>query len=172
MKKFETLGVIGIGAYGIVLKAKNTETGETVAIKKFKESDSDETIRKISLREVKILKMVNHPNIVHLMESFRRKEKLHLVFEYSERTVLEVLEKTPHGVDMEKIRVYLYQVFKGVRYLHNHQILHRDIKPENLLVNSDNTLKLCDFGFARKIPQESVPLTDYVATRWYRSPDL
>jgi len=75
MKKFETLGVIGIGAYGIVLKAQNRETNEIVAIKKFKESDSDQTIRKISLREAKILKIVDHPNIVHLKESFRRKEK-------------------------------------------------------------------------------------------------
>ena len=109
MKKFETLGVIGIGAYGIVLKAQNKETGEVVAIKKFKESDSDETIRKISLREAKILKIVNHPNIVHLIESFRRKEKLHLVFEYAEKTVLEVLEKTPNGIHPELIKLYLFQ---------------------------------------------------------------
>ena len=65
MKKFETLGVIGIGAYGIVLKAQNKETNEIVAIKKFKESDSDEIIRKISMREIKILQIVDHPNIVH-----------------------------------------------------------------------------------------------------------
>ena len=110
MKKFETLGVIGIGAYGIVLKAKHRETGQIVAIKKFKESDSDETIRKISLREAKILKLVNHHNIVHLIESFRRKEKLHLVFEYLERTVLEVLEKTPNGLPPEQIRIYMFQV--------------------------------------------------------------
>ena len=106
MKKFETLGVIGIGAYGIVLKAQNRESGEIVAIKKFKESDSDQTIRKISLREAKILKIVEHPNIVHLKESFRRKEKLHLVFEYAEKTVLEVLEKTPTGISTELIRIY------------------------------------------------------------------
>ena len=171
MKKFETLGVIGIGAYGIVLKAQNKETNQIVAIKKFKESDQDEIIRKISMREIKILQLVNHPNIVHLIESFRRKQKLHLVFEYSEKTVQEVLEKTPHGIDREKIRQFLFQLLKAVRYMHNMNIIHRDIKPENLLVNSDNTLKLCDFGFARKIAKEGMPLTDYVATRWYRSPE-
>ena len=170
MKKFETLGVIGIGAYGIVLKAKHRETGQIVAIKKFKESDSDETIRKISLREAKILKLVNHHNIVHLIESFRRKEKLHLVFEYLERTVLEVLEKTPNGLPPEQIRIYMFQVQKAIRYLHKNDIIHRDVKPENLLVNNDDSLKQCDFGFARKIV-EGQRLTDYVATRWYRSPD-
>lgn len=141
MKKYDTLGVIGIGAYGIVLKAKNRETNEIVAIKKFKESDQDETIRKISLREVKILKIVDHPNIVHLKESFRRKEKLHLVFEFAEKTVLEVLEKTPHGINPEIIRNYLFQLLKSIRYLHNMDIIHRDIKPENLLINSEEQLK-------------------------------
>ena len=98
MRKFDVLGVIGIGAYGIVLKAKNKENGEIVAIKKFKESDADETIKKISQREIKFLKMVDHTNIVHLKESFRRKEKLHLVFEFVDRTVLEILEKQPSGL--------------------------------------------------------------------------
>ena len=133
MKKFETLGVIGIGAYGIVLKAQNRETNEIVAIKKFKESDSDQTIRKISLREAKILKIVDHPNIVHLKESFRRKEKQHLVFEYAEKTVLEVLEKTPTGISAELIRIYQFQLLKALRYQHGQDILHRDVKPENLL---------------------------------------
>jgi len=110
---FELLGVIGVGAYGIVLKAQNKETDEIVAIKKFKESDQDEIIRKISLREVRILKLVDHPNIVKLKESFRRKEKLHLVFEYLEKTVLEVLEKSPKGLPPELIRNYLYQLLKA-----------------------------------------------------------
>ena len=173
MKKFEPQGVIGIGAYGIVLKAQNKETNEIVAIKKFKESDQDETIRKISLREVKILKLLSHPNIVHQKESFRRKEKLHQVFEYVERTALEVLEKTPTGIAQNLIRLYCFQTQKAVLYLHEQNIIHRDIKPENLLVNSDNTLKICDFGFARKIHDDpNQRLTDYVATRWYRSPEL
>lgn len=120
MKKFDVLGVIGSGAYGIVLKAKNKKTKEIgipsyspqffkllrissyfsfiVAIKKFRESDKESTIRKISLREIKFLKMVDHKNIVHLIETFRRKEKLHLIFEFAEKTILDVMKENPRGV--------------------------------------------------------------------------
>ena len=79
MNKYEVVGVVGEGAYGVVLKCQNKETSELVAIKKFKESDSDEVIRKTSMREVKILKLIKHQNVVQLKEAFRRKEKLYLV---------------------------------------------------------------------------------------------
>ena len=77
MNKYEVLGIVGEGAYGVVLKCRHKETQEIVAIKKFKESDTDEVIRKTSLREVKILKMTKHLNVVQLKEAFRRKEKLY-----------------------------------------------------------------------------------------------
>ena len=81
MNKYEVLGVVGEGAYGIVLKCRNKENAETVAIKKFKESEDDEeNVRKTTLREVKLLRMLRHPNIVSLKEAFRRKGKLYLVF--------------------------------------------------------------------------------------------
>ena len=86
------------GAYGIVLKCRDKETGTEVAIKKFKESEDDELVRKTIHREVDVLKMLNHPNIVNLMEAFRRGGKLYLVFEYVEKTVLEILEEHPYGV--------------------------------------------------------------------------
>jgi cyclin-dependent kinase-like len=81
MNKYEVLGVVGEGAYGVVLKCKNKETGETVAVKKFKEGDDDEIVRKTTLREVKMLRMLRQDNIVDLKEAFRRKGKLYLVFE-------------------------------------------------------------------------------------------
>jgi cyclin-dependent kinase-like len=99
MENYEILGTIGEGTYGIVLKARQKETGAVVAIKKFKESDEDEQVRKTALREVRILKQLRHENIVSLIEVFRRKGKLYLVFEFMESTILEELEKHPNGLD-------------------------------------------------------------------------
>jgi len=180
MNKYEVVGVVGEGAYGVVLKCRNRETGEIVAVKKFKESDDDEIVRKTTLREVKVLRSLRQDNIVNLKEAFRRKQKLYLVFEYVEKNLLEVLEENPSGVDPELVRSYIYQLCKAIQWCHQHDIVHRDIKPENLLINppskptESGQLKLCDFGFARQIPRDKagVELTDYVATRWYRAPEL
>ena len=113
-----------------------------MAIKKFKESDKDDTMKKIYVREVKFLKMCDHENIVHLKDSFRRKEKLHLVFEYIDKTLLEVLEANGgKGLNVDwtdepaVIRSYLYQLMKALDYLHSRNIIHRDVKPENMLVS-------------------------------------
>ncbi|KAM3127600.1 hypothetical protein pb186bvf_020305 [Paramecium bursaria] len=179
MQKYEVLGVIGEGAYGVVLKCKNKEIGEViissnqiVAIKKFKGSEDDEGIKKTILREVKILKMIKQDNVVRLKEAFRRKGKLYLVLEYVDRNLLEMLEERPNGLDPEIARKLVYQLLQAIAYCHFNDIIHRDIKPENLLISDQGTLKLCDFGFARLIPQKSGILTDYVATRWYRAPEL
>lgn len=110
MNKYEVLGVVGEGAYGVVLRCRNKDTGEIVAIKKFKESEDDEIVRKTTLREVKILRMLKHENIVELREAFRRKGKLYLVFEYVEKNLLEILEQHSSGLPSELVRKYIYQV--------------------------------------------------------------
>ena len=175
MNKYEVLGVVGEGAYGVVLRCRNKENGEVVAIKKFKESDDDEMLRKTTLREVKLLRMLQHKNIVSLKEAFRRKLKLYLVFEYVEKNLLEVLEEQPQGLPPDIVKMYIYQLCLAIDWCHSHDVIHRDIKPENLLINArGHELKLCDFGFARVMGSaaESNELTDYVATRWYRAPEL
>lgn len=172
MNKYEVLGVVGEGAYGVVLKCKNKETGEILAIKKFKESEEDESVRKTTIREVKILRMLRQENVVQLREAFRRKGKLYLVFEYVDKNLLEILEESANGLPPDRVRSYIFQLCKAIEYCHRLEVIHRDIKPENLLVSADHRLKLCDFGFARTIPQKGGALTDYVATRWYRSPEL
>ena len=133
MNKYQVLGVVGEGAYGVVLKCKNKESNETYAIKKFKESEDDEAVRKTTIREVKILRMLKQPNIIResatvnicrcsdasvlapcllnrrllttdLHEAFRRKGKLYLVFEYMPKNLLEVLEENPNGLDLDTVR--------------------------------------------------------------------
>ena len=170
--KYEVLCVVGEGAYGIVYKCRNKETKEIVAIKKFKETD-DEIVKKTMRRELKMLKILKHDNVVYFQEAFKRKGNLFLVFEYVERNLLELLQESPDGLKPPLIRNLIYQLCKAIKYLHEQNIIHRDIKPENLLINDNMQLKLCDFGFARKISMTANEnLTDYVATRWYRSPEL
>lgn len=173
MNKYEVLSNIGEGAYGVVLQCRNKETGELVAIKRFKESDEDELVRKTTLREVKILRLLKEEtHVVHLLEAFRRKGKLYLVFEYVGCNLLDVLEKHPQGLDMEEVKRMIFTLLLGVRACHINSVIHRDIKPENLLMHPDSTMRLCDFGFARIYNTSMDDLTDYVATRWYRSPEL
>jgi serine/threonine protein kinase len=170
--KYEVLGIVGEGAYGVVYKCRNKENNEFVAIKKFKETE-DEIVKKSMLRELKVLKILKHDNIVEFKEAFKRKNNLYLVFEYVEKTLLELLQEHAKGLDPNLIKKIIYQLCEAIKYLHGLNIIHRDIKPENLLIDKDNKLKLCDFGFARSINSKNKEqLTDYVATRWYRSPEL
>ena len=169
--KYEVLGIVGEGAYGVVYKCRNKETNEYVAIKKFKETE-DDIVKKSMLRELKVLKILKHEYIVEFKEAFKRKGNLYLVFEYVEKTLLELLQQKPKGLDPELIRNIIFQLCKAIKHLHDLNIIHRDIKPENLLMDPNNKLKLCDFGFARSINKNKEQLTDYVATRWYRSPEL
>jgi len=195
MNKYEILGVSGEGAYGVVLRCRNKETGEIVAIKKFKDMDDpdDHAFRKTTLREVKILRSAQHPNVVGLREAFKRKQRLYLVFEFCDMTLLDLIEANPGGMPIELVKVISFQLLRAIEYLWCYlETVHRDIKPENALLvrrGQDYILKLCDFGFARRLSSggptqpgdESTPstgatsnpiLTDYVATRWYRSPEL
>ena len=175
-KKYDVIGVVGEGAYGIVYKCKNKETGKYVAIKKFKETE-DELVQKTMKRELKMLQQLKHPNIVEFQESFTHKGNLFLVFEYCEKNLLEVLEESPDGLNPKLIKSFVYQMCKAIAYMHKNNMIHRDIKPENLLIDENLNLKLCDFGFARKVRLNKNnnnvdEMTDYVATRWYRSPEL
>ena len=98
-----------------------------------------------------------------------------MVFEYIEKNLLEILEENPNGLDPDNVRHYMYQVFKAIEFCHRNNVIHRDIKPENLLINpKKRDLKICDLGFARVLNNKAVELglTDYVATRWYRAPEL
>ena len=174
--KYEVLGIVGEGAYGIVYKCLNKETNKYVAVKKFKETH-DKLVQKTMKRELAMLQMLRHENVVEFQESFVSKGNFFLVFEYVEKNLLEVLEESPKGLSPKLIRSFIFQMCKAVSYLHKNNMIHRDVKPENLLIDENLNLKLCDFGFARKVKLNKNnnninEMTDYVATRWYRSPEL
>ncbi|XP_070428939.1 cyclin-dependent kinase-like 4 isoform X1 [Equus przewalskii] len=171
MEKYEKLAKIGEGSYGVVFKCRNKTSGQVVAIKKFVESEDDPVVKKIALREIRMLKQLKHPNLVNLIEVFRRKRKMHLVFEYCDHTLLNELERNPNGVADGVIKSVLWQTLQALNFCHKHNCIHRDVKPENILITKQGIIKICDFGFARiLIPGDAY--TDYVATRWYRAPEL
>ncbi|XP_074069669.1 cyclin-dependent kinase-like 3 isoform X1 [Macrotis lagotis] len=171
MEMYETLGKVGEGSYGTVMKCKHKDTGQIVAIKIFYEQP-EKSVNKIAMREIKFLKQFRHENLVNLIEVFRQKRKIHLVFEFIDHTVLDELQHYCHGFDSKRLRKYLFQILRAIEYLHNNNIIHRDIKPENILVSQSGITKLCDFGFARTLAAPGDIYTDYVATRWYRAPEL
>ncbi|KAM9130059.1 cyclin-dependent kinase-like 3 isoform 6-T6 [Pangshura tecta] len=171
MEMYETLGKVGEGSYGTVVKCKHKETGQIVAIKIFYEKP-EKSVNKIAMREIKFLKQFRHENLVNLIEVFRQKKKIHLVFEFIDHTVLDELQRYCHGLDNKRLRRYLFQILRAIEYLHSNNVIHRDIKPENILVSQTGITKLCDFGFARTLAAPGDVYTDYVATRWYRAPEL
>ncbi|CAM9770188.1 cyclin-dependent kinase-like 1 [Lampetra fluviatilis] len=172
MDKYEKLGKVGEGSYGVVFKCRQRDTQQLVAVKRFMESDDDLVIRKIAIREIRMLKTLKHPNLVNLLEVFRRKRRIHLVFEFCENTVLSELERYPRGLPDAHVRKYTWQILQAVNYCHKHNCIHRDVKPENILITKHGVVKLCDFGFARLLTGQEDRYTDYVATRWYRAPEL
>ncbi|XP_072748725.1 cyclin-dependent kinase-like 4 isoform X2 [Anoplolepis gracilipes] len=171
MEKYENIEIVGEGSYGLVMKCKHRETGQIVAIKKFLETEEDVYVRKMAFREITMLKQLRHENLVNMIEVFRRKKRLYLVFEYLDHTLLDELT-AGDGLDWEKSRRHIFQILRGLDFCHNHKIMHRDVKPENVLVSPNGVIKLCDFGFARYITGPNESCTDYVATRWYRAPEL
>ncbi|XP_017387877.1 cyclin-dependent kinase-like 3 isoform X1 [Cebus imitator] len=171
MEMYETLGKVGEGSYGTVMKCKHKNTGQIVAIKIFYERP-EKSVNKIAMREIKFLKQFHHENLVNLIEVFRQKKKIHLVFEFIDHTVLDELQHYCHGLESKRLRKYLFQILRAIEYLHSNNIIHRDIKPENILVSQSGITKLCDFGFARTLAAPGDIYTDYVATRWYRAPEL
>ncbi|KAF7249231.1 Cyclin-dependent kinase-like 3 [Varanus komodoensis] len=118
------------------------------------------------------MEQFRHENLVNLIEVFRQKKKIHLVFEFIDHTILDELQHYSHGLDSRRLKRYLYQILRAIDYLHSNNVIHRDIKPENILVSQTGITKLCDFGFARTLAAPGDIYTDYVATRWYRAPEL
>ena len=184
LRRYEVNQKLGKGAYGIVWKAVDKKTGGAVALKKIFDAFQNATDAQRTFREVVFLQqMDDHENIVRL-ESVMKADNdrdLYLVFEHME-TDLHAVIRANILADVHKQYV-MYQSFKALMYMHSAELVHRDMKPSNLLLNSECLMKVADFGLARSLRQGSVGpyepsggkdpiLTDYVATRWYRAPEI
>lgn len=180
--KYEIIDAIGQGAYGLVVAANDKSITDPeanlVAIKKIEKAFEHKIFTKRTLRELKILRVLKHENIIGirtilLPRSRETFDDIYVVYDLMETDLAQII-RSQQPITDEHIQFFIYQLLRGLKYLHTSKILHRDIKPRNLLVNSNCDLKVCDFGLARAMDVEEVAtdMTDYVATRWYRAPEL
>ncbi|XP_073006541.1 mitogen-activated protein kinase 9-like isoform X1 [Typha latifolia] len=171
--------VIGKGSYGVVGAAIDSYTGEMVAIKKIEDVFEHVSDATRILREIKLLRLLHHPDIVeikHIMLPPSRREfkDIYVVFELMESDLHQVI-KANDDLTPEHHQFFLYQLLRALKYIHAANVFHRDLKPKNILANADCKLKICDFGLARvsfNDAPSAIFWTDYVATRWYRAPEL
>ncbi|KAF8392487.1 hypothetical protein HHK36_022829 [Tetracentron sinense] len=171
--------VIGKGSYGVVCSAFDTHAGEKVAIKKINDIFEHVSDATRILREIKLLRLLRHPDIVEikhiLLPPSRREFKdIYVVFELMESDLHQVI-KANDDLTPEHYQFFLYQLLRGLKFIHTANVFHRDLKPKNILANADCKLKICDFGLARVAFNDTptaIFWTDYVATRWYRAPEL
>jgi len=172
MEKYVKIDKLGEGTYGIVYKAKNRETGEIVALKRIRLESEDEGVPCTAIREISLLKELNHPNIVRLYDVIHSERKLTLVFEYLDQDLKKYLDECRGEIPLAQTKSFLYQLLKGVAFCHEHRVLHRDLKPQNLLINRKGELKLADFGLARAFGIPVKTFSHEVVTLWYRPPDV
>ena len=177
-RRFEVQQKLGKGAYGIVWKALEKKTKEQVALKKVFDAFQNSTDAQRTYREVVYLLQMDHENIIKLNSVIKadNDKDLYLVFEYMETD----LHATIRANILEEIhkQYIMYQAFKALAYMHSASLIHRDMKPANLLLNSECLMKVADFGLARSLnsmlssEDRMDTMTDYVATRWYRAPEI
>ncbi|KAE9420019.1 hypothetical protein Angca_005661 [Angiostrongylus cantonensis] len=182
LDKYDLQKRLGKGAYGIVWKAIDRRTKDIVALKKIFDAFRNQTDSQRTFREVMFLQEFGrHPNVIKLFNIHKadNDRDIYLVFEYMEADLHNVIKKMTILKDVHK-QYIMCQLFRAIRFLHSGNVLHRDLKPSNVLLDADCRVKLADFGLARSLSsledypegQNMPELTEYVATRWYRSPEI
>ncbi|CAH1738030.1 hypothetical protein AGLY_002685 [Aphis glycines] len=183
--KFEKLAKIGQGTFGEVFKARDKKNHKfTVAMKKILMENEKEGFPITALREIRILQLLKHDNVVSLLEicqtratQFNRyRSTFYLVFEFCEHDLAGLLSNTKVKFSLGEIKQVIQQMLNGLYYIHSNKILHRDMKAANVLITKTGTLKLADFGLARAFSAQKNGqpnrYTNRVVTLWYRPPEL
>mmetsp|Transcript_11443 Transcript_11443/g.24585 ORF Transcript_11443/g.24585 Transcript_11443/m.24585 type:complete len:751 (+) Transcript_11443:160-2412(+) len=172
--RFQALGKLGSGAYGVVLKAQDSERGELVAVKKLNDVPRNDAELSKLLREAQILQVARHPNIVRILDAYQSSSgRVYLIFEHVDKTISRELLFRPKGLPAAQVKVVMWQLLQAVSFLHSRGILHRDLKPENILISNQGLVKICDFGFARAVSaKDEEDANPYAITRWYRAPEV
>ncbi|XP_019214319.1 mitogen-activated protein kinase 14B isoform X3 [Oreochromis niloticus] len=172
-ERYQNLSPVGSGAYGSVCSAFDVKTNLKVAVKKLSRPFQSIIHAKRTYRELRLLKHMKHENVIGLLDVFTPATSLE---EFNDVYLVTHLM----GADLNNIvkcqkltddhvQFLIYQILRGLKYIHSADIIHRDLKPSNLAVNEDCELKILDFGLARHTDDE---MTGYVATRWYRAPEI
>lgn len=175
---FEKMHQVGQGTYGSVFVGKDKGTGDIVALKRINTEQEENGFPITAIREVKILKALNHSNVVNLLEIVTSKEKgeipknVFMVFEYLEYDLTGVLETPEIRFTQDHVKSWSHQLLLGTHYMHKNKIIHRDLKASNLLINKRGELKIADWGLARSWNSDMKRLTNKVITLWYRPPEL
>ncbi|CAN0175161.1 cyclin-dependent kinase 9 isoform X2 [Petromyzon marinus] len=184
VSKYEKLAKIGQGTFGEVFKARHRVTGKKVALKKVLMENEKEGFPITALREIKILQLLKHENVVNLIEICRTKAtqynrykgSIYLVFDFCEHDLAGLLSNANVKFTLSEIKKVMQQLLNGLYYIHRNKILHRDMKAANILITRDGVLKLADFGLARAFSiaknGQSNRYTNRVVTLWYRPPEL
>ncbi|KAJ5260374.1 Mitogen-activated protein kinase hog1 [Penicillium chrysogenum] len=166
--RYMNLQPVGTGAFGLVCSARDQLTGQPVAVKKIVKPFSSSVLSKRTYRELKLLKHLRHENITSLSDIFISPfEDIYFVTDLLGTDLHRLMTSRP--LQGQFIQYFLYQIFRGLKYVHSAGVVHRDLKPGNILINENCDLKICDFGLARA---QDPRMTGYVSTRYYRAPEI
>ena len=174
MERYENVERLGERSHCNVYRARDRITGQIIAIKKIRSEVEEEGVPVSAVREISLLKELQHNNVVRLRDVVQNNMRLYLVFEYLDLSLKKHMDLHPNfGTDHRLVKCYLYQMLQGTAYCHSHRVLHRDLKPQNVLLDRQNeTLKLADFDLARAFGIPVRAYTHEVVTLWYRAPEI